>query len=393
MLRLLFYFCVILLSLGQFSAVYKSGESNFYLFDIGIGIFAIFGLLYYLSRKNLFIPKPFLFFLAFTALAVVSLLVKFPVLAPFELLVSGFYLMRWVMYLISAVIIFNMLKEDMINIDRIFFIFIYSGIFISIAGLFQLLLLPDFETLDPSLGWDPHKNRLASTFFDPNFTGGYLVLCLILLFSYLAKKFNKIYFIYSVILTVAVFLTFSRSSWVMLAIVVFVYGVLKYRWLLLLSIIVAFSAYYFVPRVQTRLSGTTDPSDSAHFRLISWSNTFDIARDNLLTGVGFNAFRYAQRDYGFLSIDNFEKHSGAGSDSSLLFVLATTGIFGLVVYVLGYLMLVFLPLRDKVSSIAIAGSLLIHSQFVNSLFFPQIMFLLLVYMSVGALRNSDRIPR
>jgi O-antigen ligase len=228
--------------------------------------------------------------------------------------------------------------------------------------------------------WDPHKNRLASTFFDPNFTGAYLVICATLLFKYLHKK-RRLALLSLLILILGIFLTFSRSSWAMFAFVILVYGLFRYRWLLLASLLLGFSAYFFVPRVQTRLSGATDPADSAHFRIISWNNTWTIAKDNLLTGVGFNAFRYSQRDYGFLDVDNFNKHSGAGSDSSLLFVLVTTGVFGLVVFLCGFTEIFKTSGDNRLLLLAVVGGLFLHSLFVNSLFFPQIMFLWLILLT------------
>ena len=163
----------------------------------------------------------------------------------------------------------------------------------------------------------------------------------------------------------------------MLAIIVLVYGLLKYRWLLVISLLIGFSAYFFIPRVQTRISGTTDPADSARLRIVSWSNAWSIAEDNLLFGTGFNSFRYAQRDYGFLNPDTFEIHSGSGADSSLLFVLATTGIFGFILFFIGLIYPLFGSLKSEVLSTgALLLGLLLHSQFVNSLFFPPIIYLL-----------------
>ncbi|MFC1622168.1 O-antigen ligase family protein, partial [Patescibacteria group bacterium] len=126
---------------------------------------------------------------------------------------------------------------------------------------------------------------------------------------------------------------------------------------------------------QTRIAGITDPADSASFRLISWKNTWEIAKDNLLFGVGFNAFKFAQEEHGFLTPDSARKYSATGSDSSLLLVLATTGILGLSVFLFG----MFYPVFAKRSLflLIVTMSLFLESQFINSLFFPQILFLYL----------------
>ena len=388
MLKYLFYTCIAILSLGQLTAVSKTGETSLYLFDPAIAGFSLVGLFYFLAvKKSLSIPRYFYFFLLFTVIAAMSLVYSLDRLNGREFLLSSFYLLRWIFYLVSAIVVFNMFEQNMLTVIEVVTSLILSGILITLAGFAQLIILRDFENLRPELGWDPHKNRLASTFFDPNFTGAYLVSVLILLFEFHNNLFLRfkdnvrqiILYSASVLFTVALVLTFSRSSWAMMSVVVLIYGVLRYRHLLLLAFLIAFLAYFAVPRVQTRISGTTDPADSAQYRFISWNNTLKITEDNLITGVGFNAYRYVQRDYGYLTPDTFEGHSGAGSDSSILFVLATTGLFGLTTFVLG---LVF-PVADyffkkrklNILMITLIGGLLVHSLFVNSLFYPQIMFL------------------
>ena len=96
--------------------------------------------------------------------------------------------------------------------------------------------------------------------------------------------------------------------------------------------------------------------------------------------MGFNAYRYAQKDYGFLTVDNISSRSGAGADPSLLFVLATTGIFG----ALTYASALAFPFLDSTISkrkyrlviISLIPALMLESLFINSLFYPQVMFVM-----------------
>jgi hypothetical protein len=102
--------------------------------------------------------------------------------------------------------------------------------------------------------------------------------------------------------------------------------------------------------------------------------------------VGFNAYRYAQRDYGFLEEERWQlSHAGAGADSSLLFVLATTGILGLGAY-----LKIWLKVLEKSGSkknrllvLTVLGVLLSHSLFLNSLFYPWIMAWLWLVLATG----------
>ncbi|MFH1694146.1 MAG: hypothetical protein ABH880_00035, partial [Patescibacteria group bacterium] len=70
-------------------------------------------------------------------------------------------------------------------------------------------------------------------------------------------------------------------------------------------------------------------------------------------------------------------HSGAGSDSSLLFVLATTGVFGLA----AYLAIFTLALQKNTCLLACLGALAVNSLFVNSLFYSAIMVFLWVLLA------------
>ena len=380
LLRFLFAVWFLFLNLGQFSAISKGSFGGLYLFDFFAFLFVFAAIIYFLisTKSKIVFPKTFLSLLGFLFFALISLVIASQNYLQIEFLYSSFYWLRFFLYILAGILIYSCFKEGLFSREFILGLVSLSALFISIAGFIQLVILPDFTVLDSSLGWDPHKNRLASTFFDPNFTGAYLVLCLNFLTAgreFLGKKFVPLV----LLIVFSILLTFSRSAWLMLAVSVFIWGVFKYRLLLILSFFIAFSAYFAVPRVQTRISGITDPADSAHFRLISWSKTMEISKDNLLFGTGFNTFRFAQKDYGFFGVD-WGGHSGGGSDSSLLLVLATTGIPGLLLFLSFFgnnIFKAFKNISEEWSLVLITSffGLLLESFFINSLFYPQILFL------------------
>jgi len=384
-LKAFFNISVFLLSIAQFTAIVKSGDTNIYAFDLAVLVFVLYGIFYFLTIKKCFVLSAgSLLFLFFTLIALLSLLRVSYVYNNYELMVSGFYLSRWVMYLSAGIIVYNAVKQDIFDKEYLIKTFVNSGLIISILGFIQLIILPDLSVLSESLGWDPHKYRLFSTFLDPNFVGAYLTMVLVLLLDkyYLSRmgeeKFYVSDFVNFLVILIALFLTFSRSAWLMFSLVIFIYGLFRSKALILTFVIIAFAAYFAVPRIQTRIAGITDPADSAQFRFISWSNTLDIARDNMLLGVGFNTFRYIQQDYGITDYDTADSHGASGADSSLLFILATTGIFGLMFY-LSALFYSFFDSKNFVIKSIILG-LLLNSLFINSLFYPQILFLFMVML-------------
>jgi len=385
---LLFCACFFALALGQFSTIFSFGQGNLYLFDLLLACFDVFGLVYLLKLRQIRIPVTFLLLLAFVALGTVSLIFTPLNLDAIEFFTALAYPIRFLCYVLFATVVWNFVRLKLFSRNRLLLATIFSGIFLFFAGLVQLALLPDLETLDQSLGWDPHKNRMVSTFFDPNFLGMYFVICLSAVFSYLksladhpAKNTYRI-LVYSagVVFFLGICLTFSRSAWLALAVFIFFAG-LKNRLLLATSVSLVLLAVFAVPRVQTRISGITDPQDSASFRLISWQNAWEITKDNWVFGVGYNTFRYAQRDCGFLDDANLASHSGAGSDSSLLLVWSTSGIFGLVFLMSSMLVYLSVALKNHDTlSLGIIISLALNSIFINSLFYPQILIAFLLFV-------------
>lgn len=374
MLYKLFLVTLATLTLGQFA---KLVGTNLYIFDVMVGMYVIFGFFTFVSKKEkIFVPRSLILFLIFSIIAGLTLFFVFSQNAMSDAVLALLYFVRWFFYLLSALVTYTAIKNNEFSEESVYRALALSGVMLSLLGFVQLILLPDFTVLDPLLGWDPHKNRMASTLFDPNFLGSYLVLCIALeLFK--VKISRKLV----LILFLGLFFTYSRSAWAMLAIIIFFYGLKKSVFIIFAGILLAFSAYFAIPRIQTRITGITDPADSAHFRLISWKNTMNIIQDHPIFGVGFNNMRVSKIKYGYLNADTLESHSASGSDSSFLFVLATTGIIGFLIFLAGY----FFALLDRPSYFlaAVVFSLLLGAQFINSLFFPQIMFMWLIIYALS----------
>jgi len=389
MLRVLYYLALFSLSLGQLLSIGKSDGINLYGFDVCVSLFSFAGVFYLLVKRSFKIPKYFFLLFPFLIVAGLSLFFNKTYLTSTEFFVSLSYLLRLISYSLAGIVVFNMISQNIFSLEELKNSLFFSAIIVGIGGIIQLIVLPDFTVLNDELGWDPHQHRLASTFFDPNFVGAYFNIAIALLLNDM-KGDKKNFHIYAtfLFLVTCVFLTFSRSAWGMLGIIIFLFGLYRNRNLLFVSILIVFLAYFAVPRVQTRISGITDPADSASYRLESWGNAFSLAKDNLLIGVGFNAYKYAQNNAGLLNGDTYFEHSATGADSSILFVLVTTGLIGLFLFLLWW----GIPFLQELSRgnkgdlvfISVTLGLLLESQFINSIFYPQILFLIMMLF----VRNS-----
>lgn len=392
-IKLVFLSVLGILSLGQYAVVGKDTGLNLYLFDAMIALFVVVGLVsLVMSKKKLTLPKIGYFFLLFVGAGLVSLVANISDYVEIQYLVSFLYLLRLLMYLLVYVVLSNFIKHDILDFKFILRGIVWSGVLLTVFGFFQLIVLPDFAKLDPALGWDPHKNRMTSTFFDPNFFGAYIVLCYyLLIFGYETKIYtHKTALIISGLFSLAILLTFSRSAWLMLAIGLLLFGMFRNRKVIFYAIVLFFLIYFLIPRVQTRITGTTDPADSAQFRFVSWNQTLQIIKDHPLFGVGYNRMRYVNYEYGFTNLDSKYKHSASGSDSSALFILATTGILGASVFFYAFgsaIKKTYLWSGKNAAILALYISLIFGSQFINSLFYPQILFIWLVVTSFSSVSN------
>lgn len=325
-----------------------------------------------------------------------------------DFVISSLYLIRWSIYMFSAIAVYFDLKRKVIGFGFIKVLIISEGLLIAIFGFLQLIFIPDFTLLDSSLLWDPHKNRLAGLYFDPNFAGIILVLALSVLTSdilnYLESKQSKsmkmvLFYVLSFLtIFTAIVLTFSRSSWLALSVSILVVGIIKYKWIIPIAIFAMFLVYYAVPRVQTRITGITDPSDSFYFRVISWTETYEVAKKNPLIGYGFNTYRYIRQNQGFIKYDEgLGDRSDAGSDSSILFVWVTTGLVGLTIFSIAHIKLFFQSLKlAKVNNFVLMFvgfqiALLVNSQFINSVFFPALAINFAIYVALFLLLKERSI--
>lgn len=387
--QLLLVATILSYTLGIFGSLTFGSGVRLYVGDVFAAALVGWGLVYFLGLKKRFsFPNPCSWWgMIFSGLTLVSLLLGSRQVNQSDFLIGSLYFLRWLLYFFVFLVVFNFFREGFSRFSLIHWI--VAAIFLyALFGFIQLMILPDFTVLDPELGWDPHRNRLTSTFFDPNFSAAFLGLGFLLTLGqgmigevkgWLRGRILLL--IVKGILAVAILLTFSRSGWAMVATGCLVLGLLKSKKILMAGLILMLLAYFLVPRVQTRIAGLTDPTDSAHLRIQTYQRSLTIIRKNLFLGVGFNLYRQAQEREGFFTYDDpTGGHSGAGADSSLLLVLATTGVFGLFFYVCLFLSLIkkawanFAYQADPYSLafLAITCGLGVSSFFVNTLFFPAI---------------------
>lgn len=352
------------------------GLGGISVLDIFIFLFCLWGL----YKINLHLKKPPIWLLAalfFVLISIISLLLTPLHLEANEYLMSFSYTIRFFFYLLFAWLIFcNAFKDLQNKIEKVFLL---SGTAFAVLGLLQFVFFPNLSFLANS-GWDPHYFRTVSTFLDPNFAGAFFVLTLLLITFLKNKRIMspKVFYLFFSLVYVALLTTYSRSSYGMFLISFSAWSFLVKSWRLFIASLLLF--VILLLGFFTYTKGVSEPRNidriqSASFRLNTWQQGLKLFSSYPVLGVGFNAYRFALRDYNLGDKQFLSSHGSSSNDSSILFVAATTGIVGLIVYL--YFLFLLIKQRNIVSAATLG--LLFHSIFANSLFFsPILLWLLLI---------------
>jgi hypothetical protein len=405
---LLIYLLILLLPFGQLTKLpVGSSQVNIYGQDVVVVLLLIiFGLRKFITREKIIWPKLTKAIGGFVGFAALSFILSFPYRESRELAVAVLYLLRFVayagVYLVTSDIVGRQKKiydfqpkADPPRAERfkIYDLLIVAIEVAAILGLLQYIFIPDISDLR-SFGWDPHYFRVVGTYLDSGFMGMFYVLGLIgvsakvLKNKTLSKTTKAIDWLAFGLIYIALSLTYARSAYAS-----YLVGIGVVAWFkktpkfFIAALLVLLLTILLLPRPHGE--GTKlERSSTIYSRIINYQQALKISGDNPVWGVGFNNYRYVQRDYGFIDLNNWqETHAGSGATASPLFILATCGVMGLITYSLLILKMIAMAKRGvanylNLTVLAATISLLTHSLFNNSLFYAWLM--LWWWLSLGA---------
>ena len=279
--------------------------------------------------------------------------------SPSQLLTPSLYALRLLAYLA----LYFILKNSKIIVSKLYFL-LAGGLTLAI-GLLQYFLLPDMRWAQ-YLGWDDHLSRLTLPHFDPTFMAVMLALALL---SFVPKVYSS--WLYTTGNLLTLFLTYSRSVWLSLAIT-FVFFIPKIKKLnyLVIGICLLVIPILFLPKKfgeGTNLLRTYSIDSRIQ---ADWSYVTEY-RFDLLLGRGLNTLIL---DLPFASRPNH----ATGPNNSYLYLLVTTGVLGLV----GWGMFMF-SLYTKSVHKHLLIFFFIASLFNNVMFYPfALLWVLLIEATV-----------
>lgn len=346
---------------GQIIKIPIGTHGGVTMLDITIMVLCIFGLF----KIKMHLKKPPEYIMAasvFILVAVLSLLLTPLHLTSLEYFTAASYTMRFLLYILLGWLIYAKAFPDLDTSQ----VLIASGTSLAILGLVQFIILPDlgFTTIN---GWDPHYFRTVSTFLDPNFAGAFFVLTILMILS---LRIPRLFFI---LVYLALLTTFSRSAYLMFLISGLTLSILKKSKNLFMTVLILFLILLLGFQIYTSLVSqprNINRAESASFRLNTWQQGLTLLQKSPVFGIGYNAYRYGLKEYQLGTEQFINSHGASSNDSSLLQVAATTGIVGLISFI------IFLFTLLKTDNVILRGGLagfFIHSFFANSLFYPPIL--------------------
>lgn len=325
-------------------------------------------------------PRIFGVLFSFVLVAFFSLVNSLILFSVKEVLWGSFYLIRLSAYFSFFVLVWNLVRRRKIQRMLLFEGLILGSVFSAIFGWIQYIWVPDLTWLK-YFGWDDHLYRLVGTFLDPGFTAIILVFGALLSFFKFMKTRKVRDFMLVVFLLVSSTFTYSRSTLLALFFAL-VFILFKEKALKAFPLIILFFILILLlPRPQGE-GVRIERVASVNARLQNYSQTLTLIKQSPLFGVGYNNLCK-------IRLKTFsgkpESHACGGSDSSLLFITATTGIVGLLTFIYLVYRIVKSLRNDLYGKSFLVSSifLLINSFFINSVFYPWVLGYMMILLAIG----------
>ena len=349
--------------LARFNIRLGSITVPFLLADAAVGLGALYSILFQKKRTKIF--KYLVFFLFACFFSFVLSYFYFGT----KIIYGSFYLLRLASYFVFVNYVWNYIggreKRRKLLIDSLIAVSVISALF----GWVQMAVLPDLKILF-YIGWDMHLFRLAGTFFDPTFLGLIIVFGLLVSISRYTEVKKKFYIAIIIFLLISLAFTYTRACFLAFFAGGAIMAFMKKKIRGFIGILIGLVALILVLPTSGNLSNKLTRTFSIEARFQNYKEAMTIIKKHPLMGVGYNNFCVARNLY--IGEEEFASHACSGADSSLLLILGTTGIVGLMVFA-GMIFKIKLFIKNDnygVLLIAAFASVIIHSLFSNSMFYP-----------------------
>lgn len=351
--------------------------------DIIVGILAVSVLL----GKNKY-PGIFKYLNNFLWVLIFSFLFSFAFFAPNQMLVGGLYLVRIIAYGLFFVAVYDFIRGSDKRRTFLFSSLTYISFFIAIFGLFQYFFYPDVRAFT-IWGWDDHLYRLVGNFLDPGFSAIFLVFGFLATLAQISITKDKKLILVLGILLFSLAVTYSRAGYIALLAGVSFFLLAKNNLKKIIYIAIPFILFLILIPSYGSEGVRLGRVRSIFARVENYSQASQIFTASPVFGIGYNNICIAKEKYLGAEAD-YQSHSCSGFDASLLVVLVSSGIVGLMVF-LDLIIKLFTKVPVNTYSLVFKSSLvalLFNSLFINSLFYPWVMGFMGILLAVSLKEKS-----
>lgn len=359
----------------------------FFIFTIVTYIILIyFSIKSIISKKKIKIPLNIIFVSAI----INSLLPIFLYLFSnnIEFYIAHYYICVFLLFISLSLCVYNEFINRM-TITNLLIVFAITESFICLLQYFNFINSNSFF-------------KIAGSNLNPNITSMFLVMCLPIFlknFNQKIKRNKLLNTLFIALILVCIFLLKSRTGYVGVFIIFLImnvrnYIIFKNRYNLIISIIILTGAFLIVPFLYNF------KKNSADGRLFVWKVAIEKVYENPL-GYGYGM---VQGVYNKAQASKFENEITTENEKNnaeymrilnndYLEILLQGGIIGLIVY-LSFFVLIFINSFHTTNFFELLGvlSFLVMSCFCFALYSPQVVFVLVIYLSLIKIENKEIKP-
>ncbi|HLE48699.1 MAG TPA: O-antigen ligase family protein [Patescibacteria group bacterium] len=302
---------------------------------------------------------------------------------PSQVFIGSFYFVRLIIYFCLFIVVRESISKQFEKHKLLLYLLI-SVLVLSVFGWIQYFIFPNLTELK-FLGWDDHLYRMTSTMLDPNYLGALFLIGISIANYFFVRSKNRKYLLTIIFLVISILFTYSRATYLGLFIllaVAFLRQKLHWKYFL----IFLFSVFFilFLPRYQSE-GVKLERLHSVFTRIRNYKEFSNIIYQNPLFGIGYNNLCAYRGEF------QTQSRSCAGSDSSMLYILSTTGVIGLLLFIdLGQKIYGKIYKSDLILVKPLFASLFVHSFFNNTLFYPYVAVPLVLILGALSVRVKDK---
>jgi len=376
--RSLIFAYLLLYPLGQLPGIWlqQTWQLNFRLHITDFAIIALAALeIMYIVRRKTQMPSWLKSGVLFVSMGTISLFISPLFVSSNFNFTALLYAIRIFAYLSFAYTI----SRGIIRTSRLVDLLVVSTSIIAFLGVIQYILMPNLTSLK-YLGWDDHFYRLVGTFLDPAFIGIILVLGIIL-------SLWKRYLYVSGFMTLVLAFTYSRASWVALLLGLLVLASKKiYQKHTVVIAILLLLLIPFLPNPGGE-GVNLKRVNSVEQKLVNYKESLSIIKVSPVFGVGLNNICDIKATMRLNSTHN----SCSGLDNSFLFIVATTGVIGGILF-LDFANKIYITTdtKHKILFCSSLMAILFHSFFTLTLFYPWVMGWLAILIGISRTKENKR---